>query len=331
MCSLLDPWAVRAAATLRLPDLVAEGADTTSELATRSDADPDALNRLMRYLRNLGLFYTTADGCWKLTELGELLRDGHPLRIRRALDQTNHYLQKVDQNTSGLLAAVRTGDAVWEKLHGLSFWDDMAADPEFGGGFDELMFHRSAQLGPAITRGYDWSTVQHVIDVGGGTGGVLASILSAHPNLHGTLVDLPSTVTDAAAVLAEANVADRCVIVPQSFFDVLPPGGDVYLLINILHNWCNEDSVKILRRCGEAAGPDGRVLLAERLVTEEADENEQAVISGTDLYMLLLIGGRERTKDEFHQLGLTAGLGHTATHTLTEHPWTSLLEYTVNS
>jgi 2,7-dihydroxy-5-methyl-1-naphthoate 7-O-methyltransferase len=328
--SLLDPWAVRAAATLRLPDLVAEGADTTNNLATRSETDPDALNRLMRHLQILGLFCTTADARWTLTELGELLLDDHPLQMRRALDQTNHYLRKVDQSTYGLLAAVQAGGAVWDKLHGLPFWDDVAADPELGRGFGELMAYRLALLGPAISRSYDWTTTRHIIDVGGGTGRVLASILGVQPNLRGTLVDLPGMIIDTAAVLEEASVADRCVVVPQSFFDVLPRGGDVYLLANILHNWNNENSAKILCRCAEAAGPGKRVLLVERIVTDEADENERDFVSVSDLSMLFLLGGKERTEDEFDQLALTAGLRHTATHPLAEYPWMSLLEYTVN-
>lgn len=331
LCSLLDPWAVRAAATLRLADLVSEGVNTTSALAARSNTDSHALSRLMRHLRILGLFCTTADGRWKTTELGEVLRDDHPLRMRRTLDQTNHYIRKVDESSYGLLQAVQTGGPVWNTLHGRQFWEDLATDRQLGTGFDELMDHRSASLGPAITQSYDWTTIDHVIDVGGGTGRVLANILAAHPNLHGTLVDLPNTVTGAAAVLEDANVAHRCRIAPQSFFDILPPGGDVYLLTNILHNWNDENSARILRRCVEAGGPGGRILLAERVIADKADDNEQALVSGTDLYMLLLIGGQERTKDEFHQLALSSGLTPTASYALTKQPWMSLLEYTVKS
>ncbi|MBV9030328.1 MAG: methyltransferase [Pseudonocardiales bacterium] len=329
LSSRLDPWAVRAAATLRLPDLVADGADTTSELAARSGTDPDALGRLMRHLRILGLFRTTAAGRWELAELGELLRDDHPMRIRRTLDQADHYVQKVDRSAHGLLEAVRTGGAVWERLHGLSFWDDMSADPRFGRGFDAQMARHSALYSPAITRGYDWSTVEHVVDVGGGTGRTLVTILGTHPHLRATLVDLPGPVAGAATVLEEADVAGRCVVVAQSFFDPLPPGGDVYLLANTVHDWSDEDSARILRRCAQAAGPGGRVLLADRVVTDEADEAAQAFVSGVDLLMLMLNSGRERSEEEFRELGATAGLRHTATHALADYPLMSLVEYVV--
>jgi 2,7-dihydroxy-5-methyl-1-naphthoate 7-O-methyltransferase len=329
--SRLDPWAVRVAATLRLPDLVAEGAGTTSELAARSGTDPDALGRLMRHLTLLGLFCTTADGRWELAELGEFLRDGHPMRLRSTLDQDDDYVRKVDRSAYGLLEAVRTGGAVWEKLHGRSFWEEMSANPGFGSGFNAHMARHSAICSPAIARGYDWSTVQHLVDVGGGTGRCLATILGAHSHLRGTVVDLPGLVADAAAVLEEANVLGRCAVAPQSFFDPLPPGGDLYLLTNIVHKWNDEDSAKILRRCAEAVSPGGRVLLAERVVTDEADKTEQAFVSGVDLIMLILTGGRERSEEEFRKLGSTAGLRHTATRALADYPLLSLVEYVVEN
>jgi len=187
----------------------------------------------------------------------------------------------------------------------------------------------SAKYNPAITRGYDWSTVEHLIDVGGGTGATLATILGAHPHLRGTLVDLPGPVAGAAAVLEQANVLGRCVVVPQSFFDPLPPGGDVYLLVKTVHDWNDAHSARILRRCAEAAGPGGRVLLAERVLTDEADEAEQALVSARDLFLLLANGGQERSENEFRQLGATAGLRHTTTHPLVDYPSLSLVEYVV--
>jgi O-methyltransferase domain len=144
-----------------------------------------------------------------------------PLGMRRTLDQADHFVRKMDRSIYGLLEAVRTGGAAWEKLHGLSLWDDMTAGPECGRCCDALNANYSAMCSPAIARGYDWSTVQHIVDVG--TGRTLATILSAHPHLRGTLVDLPGPVAGAAVVLEEANVVGRCVMTPQSFFDTLPP------------------------------------------------------------------------------------------------------------
>jgi hypothetical protein len=237
----------------------------------------------------------------------------------------------MDMSTYGLLEAVRTGGAVWEKLHGLSFWDDKTADPGLSRCFDAVNANNSIMFGPAIAQGYDWSTVQHIVDVGGGTGRALATILSVHPHLRGTLVDLPGPAADAALVLEEANVVGRCVVVPQSFFDALPSGGDVYLLANTVNDWSDEDSARILRRCAEAAGPGRRVLVAERVATDEADEAERGLASRVDLFVLLLFGGRVRSEEEFRRLGATAGLRHTVTHALVDYPWLSLVEYVVES
>lgn len=329
MSSLLEPWVVRVAATLRLPDLVAGGAGTAAALAQRSGADADALARLMRHLTILGFFSITAAGTWEITELGALLKDDHPLGMRRGLDQNDHYAQKLDRSVHGLLDAVRAGDAVWEIVHGLSFWDNMTADPQLAESFNAHMAHHSSLFGPAISRGYDWSHIRRIVDVGGGTGRTLATLLSAHPHLHGTLIDQPGPIADATAVLTEAGVIDRCTVLPQSFFDPLPAGGDVYLLANIIHDWNDDDSIKVLSRCVQAAGPAGRILLAERTITDQKDHREQLSFSQMDLYMLLLFGSRERTLLEFHELAAAAGLQHTTVYALADFPTLSLIEYTV--
>jgi len=294
LTSLLDPWAVRTAATLRLPDLVDEGADTIDELAVRSDTHPDGLGRLMRHLALLGLFRTTADGRFEVTEMGEALRDSHPMGIRSTLDQTNPFLSKLDQSTHGLLYAVRTGGPAWEHLHGLSFWDNMTVESGFGEGYDAQMNQHSSLFGTAIAHSYDWSSVRHVIDVGGGVGRTLAALLSEHPHLRGSLVDLPGPAAEAASLLEQAGVADRCTIVQQSFLDALPVGGDAYLVANVVHNWNDEGAASLLRRCAEAAVPGGKVLLVERIASTATDEALQAV-SHLDLFMLMTSGGRERS------------------------------------
>src|SRR5262249_21363153 len=138
LSSLLNPWAVRAAATLRLPDLIAGGADTTAGLAARSGADADGLRRLLRHLELLDVVRDDGEGRWALGPLGEVLREDHPAGLRRGLDQDDRYLGTVDASTSGLLAAVRTGSEAWRGMHGRTFWQQMSEDPGFGVGFDAL-------------------------------------------------------------------------------------------------------------------------------------------------------------------------------------------------
>ena len=136
----------------------------------------------------------------------------------------------------------------------------MTVESGFGEGYDAQMNQHSSLFGTAIAHSYDWSSVRHVMDVGGGVGRTLAALLSEHPHLRGSLVDLPGPAAEAATLFEQAGVADRCTIVQQSFLDALPVGGDAYLVANVVHNWNDEGAASLLRRCAEAAVPGGKVL-----------------------------------------------------------------------
>ena len=140
--------------------------------------------------------------------------------------------------------------------------------------------------------------------MGGGTGSLLAAILRARPDVRGTLVDLPATVARSSEVFQEAGVAGRVTIVGQSFFDALPGGMDLYLLKNVLSDWPDQEATAILRRCAEAARPSGRVV-----TFNAAGPDEEA---SPDLLMMVLVGGRGRTLDEFREMAHRAGLKVTA-------------------
>ncbi|MEU5845384.1 methyltransferase [Saccharopolyspora shandongensis] len=309
--TLFTPWALRAAATLGLPDLVAEGVTELAELASRSGAEPGALRRLVRYLVLLEVFRAPAADRVELGELGAVLCNGHPAGLAKALDQREAFARRGDEAIASLPEAVRTGRSVWASLSGRGFWDDLAADPVLGRSFDEAMAAHAATLGPEVARGYDWSEVRHVTDVGGGSGHVLAAVLAAHPELTATLVDLPDTVRAADPVLRAAGVADRVTVVGGSFFDPLPGGTDVCLLANILHDWPDEAAVAILHRCRAAVNAGGQVVLVERVLGEVPDAGSgpgQFVASQRDLAMLLLLDAAERTEAQFARLGREAGL-----------------------
>jgi hypothetical protein len=144
-----------------------------------------------------------------------------------------------------------------------------------------------------------------VVDVGGGSGTLLAEVLRAHPHVHGILVDLPRTVARAHEVFQEAGVAERASSMGQSFFDPLPAGGDVYMMKNVLADWPDREATAILKRCAEAARPSGRVILLGGV-----GAGEQA---SPELLMLVLVGGKERTLSEFQQIAKDAGLKVQAT------------------
>ncbi|MCP2257809.1 O-methyltransferase [Streptoalloteichus tenebrarius] len=323
MASLMAPWAIRVAATLRLPDLVARGVTGADELAARTGSDADALNRLLLYLSALDVFRRTAPRSYELTELGELLREDHPIGLRAFLDQ-NGFGARLDQVTAHLATAVRTGRSVYRDVFGRSFWKDQDAYQDETLSFNKVMASHTRWFGADLRRSYDWSSFGHVVDVGGGTGAgtFLAELLREHPTMRGTLVEDPEeTALGAGDALAE--VGDRCVTVTQSLFDPLPEGADAYVLTNILRNWDDENATRILRRCAEAAGRDSRVLVIERILT---DDDYQLHVRDANLRILLLLGGKERELDEFRAVGRAAGLELTATRP-TDYSHMYLVEY----
>jgi hypothetical protein len=145
-----------------------------------------------------------------------------------------------------------------------------------------------------------WDSIRTVVDVGGGTGSLLAEIMRAHPAIHGTLVDLPSTVERSAEIFERAGVADRVSPAGQSFFDPLPAGADLYLLNKVLADWPDREAIAILTECAVAASPDGRVLVMSGVT--DAD------IPDPELLMMVLVGGKDRTMAEFRELAAAAGL-----------------------
>ncbi len=318
-----EPWAVRVAATLRLADLLSSESRPVGDLAASSDADPDALGRLLRFLVVRGLFAEPAPGLFALNDAARLLLDDHPGHMRRWLDLEGAG-GAMDRAYSGLLDTVRSGAAAYPKLNGRSFWQDLAGDGRLAESFASLMEAHSSELSEDVVNRYAWDEATVVVDVGGGTGALLARILQSYPLVRGVLVDLVADSPDAAALLESAGVSDRCRPIARDFFDSLPSGGDVYVLRNVIHDRPDEQAATILRRCAEAAGETGRVLVVERVMTECGDQRE---LTGMDLRMLALFASKERSLEEFNALATGAGLTLESASETRSAYW--LLEYHV--
>ena len=325
LTGMAGPWAVRVAATLRLADLAADGGTGLAELAARAGADPDALGCLLRFLVARGVFEEPTPGVFAVNDAARWLREEHPGRLRRWLDLEGAG-GAMDRAYGGLLGTVRSGKAAYPVVSGRSFWEDLAANTRLAASFASLMEAHSAELADDVVAGYPWAEKSLVVDVGGGTGTLLARILSSYPHLRGILVDLVSGSAEAARVLMDAGVTDRCRPVVADFFSALPAGADVYLLRNIIHDWPDEPAAVILRRCAQAAGGDGRVLVVERVVSRDGDQLE---LTGMDLRMLLLFGSRERSVEEFSALAGAAGMRLVSTRATASSYW--LLEYAAAS
>lgn len=307
---LVTPMAIRAAATLRLADLVADGADSVDLLAGRSGTDPDALSRLLRHLVCQGVFVESQPGRFGVNDVAALLLSGHPSGMKDMLD-LDGFGGRMDVAFTGLLHTVRTGQPAWETAFGSPFWEYLADNENVASSFDAMMASGNDYLLDAVG-GYDWSSASHIIDVGGGTGAFLAEVLQAAQTARGTVVDLPATAARARQFLAERALTDRWEVVGQSFFDLLPSGGDIYVVRRVVHDWSDVEAIAILRRCAEAAGSAGRVVMIE---SRGFAGDDPAMFAEMNLRMLVLAGGRERSVEDYAALAAAAGLRVNSTRT----------------
>ncbi|MFI9237374.1 methyltransferase [Streptomyces sp. NPDC053079] len=308
LATLATPMSVRVAATLRLADHLAPGPRTAAQLAAATGTHAPTLDRLLRHLCTLGLLHHDTPGHYRLTADGEPLREDHPgaLRARLALDGPEGL---ADLSFIHLLHTVRTGEPAFPRQYGHTFWEHLAEDDALTAAFHHRMGRAVDTLAPAVAAAYDWAPLEHVVDVGGGNGSLLTALLLRCPRLRGTVLDLPDAAPAAERAFADAGVAPRAAFVAGSFFDPLPPGAPAYVLSAVLHNWGDDDARAILRRCAEAAGHEGRVLVIEKSAPAGGAPGTEE-----DLRMLAYFGARERGSDEIRRLAATAGLTATGVH-----------------
>ena len=294
--------AIHVAATLGIAELLEEGSKSVDELAEATGTYAPTLYRLLRALASVGVFTEQSDGRFGLTPPAEYLRTDAPGSLRawaRLIGQPSFWA-----SWGHLLHSVRTGEPAFPHLHGTNVWEHRAAHPEEGEIFDAAMTGLSAPVAEAVAQSYDFSRVGVLADVGGGEGGLLATILAANPALRGVLFDLPHVVAAAGALLKRAGLADRCEVVGGSFFETVPKGADAYLLKSIIHDWDDAAAIEILHMCRAAIADTGRLLVVEPVI-QPGNEPDRAKFS--DLNMLVMLGGRERTAEDFERLYAEAG------------------------
>jgi O-methyltransferase domain len=205
-----------------------------------------------------------------------------------------------------LLYSVRTGEIAFPRVHGVEIFDYLCQHPDAAEVFQQAMTANTTRSGAAITQIYDFTGAKRIVDVGGGHGLFLATVLRAYPALRGVLFDQPEVVESASINLAAADVADRCEVVGGDFFAEVPQGGDLYLLRQIIHDWDDARATLILANCLRAMPPTGKVLVVEGVVSE--DYQQSLPVLQLDLEMLVNYGGRQRTKEEYSALFAAAGL-----------------------
>ena len=299
--------AIHVAAQLGLADLLADGPQHLAALAAATDTHPPSLARLLRLLAALGIVAAEADGRFRLTPMGTPLRAGVPGSVR---DIVLFLTWAWNWRTWGeLLYSVRTGEPAFDQIFGMSNFAYWEHDAEAGAIHDAFFTAGSRTRDAAILSSYDFSGFGPVVDVAGSQGALLAALLAAHAGMRGVLFDLPHVVAGAGPVFAAAGVADRATDVGGDFFSALPPGGDAYLLMQILHDWDDARARAILRSCRAAMGAGAVLLVIDRVLPEQLEPTpalRQAAL--VDLQMLVLTpGGRERTEAEFRRLLADAG------------------------
>jgi hypothetical protein len=293
---------VAVAAELRLPDLLADGPRTAAQLAEATVTHAPTLARLLRALAAIGLLHMDGDS-YALTALGSALRSDHP----RRLDLNARYWgQEPRWHSWGhLLDSVETGQAAFPAIFGMQTWEYNEQHPELNHVFNALMIAGSQRRQDAILAAYDFPRFGVIADIGGGHGQLLGAILQRYPDLRGILFDQPHVLAGAPELLAGLGVEERCTLVPGNFFESAPAGADTYLLKFILHDWADDAAAAILETVARAMQPGATLLVVDRVLPGDAvPPPGDAII---DLHMLVMLGGKERTEDEFRDLYDRAG------------------------
>jgi hypothetical protein len=307
---------IRAACELRIPDTLSDGPRSAADLAEVTATQEPMLRRLLRALSAVGVLTEDEDGRFGPTPISEQLTD-RPGTMRgwAVMLPRESY-----QAWGALMHPLTTGEPAYDQVFGESRFDALSHDPEASAMFNMAMQRWTEQVAGVVASTYDFGAVESVIDIGGGTGALLAGILGAHPHLRGAVFDLPAGVGAADAYLGEHGLRDRVRIETGSFFESVPSGFDLYVLKSIVHDWDDEHAIDILRTCRAAMGESARLLLVERVSPARATASIEAQrILLSDMQMMVMLGGRERTVDEYASLLAAAGLTLTSvTPTSTE-------------
>jgi ubiquinone/menaquinone biosynthesis C-methylase UbiE len=293
--------AIFVAAELGVADRLAAGPRGADELAREIGAHERSLYRLLRALASVGIFAEDDTGRFALTPLAELLRSDVPSSQRTDIQMM---VGQFYQAWGGLIDSVRTGKPAFEKLHGRSFFDHLAENQGQAQIFDDAMTVRNDRKTNAMLDAYDLTGIRTVADIGGGNGSMLITVLRQYPEMRAILFDRPGVIERARAAIERAGLLGRCQLVAGSFLERVPRGADAYLLRHILHNWDDDHAVVILERVHEAMGKEGRLLVVDRIIPPG---NEPMFGKVMDLNMLVMLGGAERTEDEFRHIFDRAG------------------------
>ncbi len=298
---IVGKWAMQAvyvAAELGIADRLRDGARSSGDVARECATDGDATYRLMRALSNIGVLEEREGRIFTLTPMGQFLRADVPGSLRGYARFVGYAPTWTAWGEA--IHSVRTGQPAVDHVFGENLFDWYAKHLDESAIFDDAMTSLSMLEAEAVATSFDFSGISTLADVGGGRGYLLATILRANPTMKAMLFDLPHVVAGAPPLLREHGIEARVRVESGSFLETAPEGADAVIMKHILHDWNDDDSIRILRNCHRVLPKGGRVLVVEAVVSPPGQQGWAKLL---DLEMLVLTPrGRERTESEFADL-----------------------------
>jgi hypothetical protein len=297
---------ITAAVRVGLTDEMGDAAKSTTELAAATSTNEDSIRRLLRALTALGLASQEGANRFRLSGLGSYLRsDAEGSMYPLAMMASDGAMW---QAWGAMEYSLRTGRPAFDQALGRGLFDYFAENEKVADHFHDTMASNARIIAPAIVDGYNFASFTTVVDVGGGNGTLIAAILGANPKVRGVVFDTADGLKDAPDVLKRAAVYNRCNLHQGDFFKSIPPGGDAYLLKNVLNDWDDERAALILRHCAQAIGTEGKVLVVAAVMPVDARSEDAMVPVMGDIEMMVTTGGKERGLEDYRRLFAQNGL-----------------------
>jgi hypothetical protein len=290
-------FVLRAAAQLCLADHLADGPKTAGQLAVATNAHAPALYRLLRTLASFGIFGEDESRRFSLTPLAEPLRSNVPGSVRTSILSVTGNLFVIPY--AKMLYSVQSGQPSFDDHFGAPFFEHLSTNPEEAAWFSDLLIGVNSSDAPAVAAAYEFSSYSSVVDIGGGTGHILTTVLASHPGPSGIVFDLPHSQSGANELIESRGMTDRVTFVPGSFFESVPCGFDLYLMSHVIHDWSEEQCLTLLANCHHAMPRTSQLLIIEQVLPEGNTFHPGKMM---DMTMLTLTPGQERTECEYRAL-----------------------------
>jgi hypothetical protein len=293
--------AVSCLAQLGIPDLVEAGPKSAEELALQISADPQALYRLLRATASVGVLSEGPVGKFSQTPMSAVLRSDASPSLRDFAIMSGREWH--GRGWARLGYCVRTGKQAMEQIYGVPVFEFLKQHPDEAQIFNDAMTELSMIDGPAVADAYSFDGIRSIVDIAGGHGLLLATILDRNPHLQGTLYEMPHVLEGARSGPLKP-VMDRCTLASGDMFSSVPAGADAYLMKHIIHDWPDDRCIQLLKACRKGANPGGKLLVVDSVIQPGNDFSPGKFL---DLQMLIFPGGCERTEKQFRDLFVAAG------------------------